>query len=516
MTDRLRLGELLASLSIVADLGYSLPPDHALRACLLGTLLAREVGASRNDVADTFFVSLLAHVGCVAFAPEMSQAFGDDQRANRAGAKTNFADPREIFTTLIPETAKGLATAGRIRAAATILTRGRDIGKRYDTTVCEIGRETARRVGLSERVQRSLYEIKEWWNGRGTPRGLRGAEISLPARIARTASDAALFDCLSGPDDAIEAIQRRSGTILDPDVAGRFTSRARVLLSETTAGDPRGRVLALEPEPFVEIDRADLVDVAMAFADLADLKTPFTAGHSREVADVARSAARRIGLDAAAVDEVYLAALLHNLGRVGVSNAIWEKDGRLTSAEWEQVRMHPYHSERIVSSSSALAFLARSVGMHHERLDGSGYHRGCGTRDIPVGARVVAVADAFVAMLHSRPYRPPMASDEAANELRTEAQAGRLDADVVAAVLDGVGQRPPRQARSHAAGLSDREVQVLRLLAEGCSNPQIAARLHVARRTAEHHVQHIYTKIGVSSRAAAALFALENELLHGS
>jgi HD-GYP domain-containing protein (c-di-GMP phosphodiesterase class II) len=513
VTDRLRLGELLASLSIVADLGYSLPPDHALRTCLLGTLLAQEVGASRDEVADTFFTALLAHVGCVSFAHEMSQAFGDDQRANRAGAKTNFADPREIVTTLIPETARGLTTAAKVKAATTIVARGRDIGKRYDTTVCEVGRETARRIGLSTTVQTSLYEIKEWWNGRGTPRGLRGEEISLPARIGRTASEAALFDCLNGPDAAVDAVRRRSGTILDPGIAETFCAKADVLLRETAVGDPRGRMLELEPEPVVEIPGMDLVDVAMAFADLADLKTPFSAGHSRGVAELARLAAERLGLDDAATAEVHLAALLHNLGRVAVSNAIWEKHGPLTTAEWEQVRMHPYHSERILSGAPALAPLARIVGMHHERLDGSGYHRGCHAREVPIGARIVAAADAFQAMAHSRPYRAALTLDDAADELRREAEAGRLDADVVAAVLDVVGHRGPTVAKSRPAGLSDREIAVLRLLSEGCSNPQIAERLHVSRRTAEHHVQHIYTKIGVSSRAAAALFALENELL---
>jgi HD-GYP domain-containing protein (c-di-GMP phosphodiesterase class II) len=276
-------------------------------------------------------------------------------------------------------------------------------------------------------------------------------------------------------------------------------------------------MLELEPSPFVERDEAELVAVAAAFGDLVDLKTPFTTGHSKEVARLGKAAAETLSLDQETVRRVAIAGHLHDVGRVGVMNAVWEKAGPLSSAEWEQARLHAYHSERILASCALLEPMARLAGMHHERLDGSGYHRGCRARDLPVGARVLAAADSFQAMTESRPHRPAFPASQAAEQLHREARAGRLDADAVAAVVEAAGQAHRSRARIRGpAGLSEREIEVLRLVATACSNREIAARLHISRRTAEHHVQHIYTKIGVSTRSAAALFAAEHDLLPAS
>jgi HD-GYP domain-containing protein (c-di-GMP phosphodiesterase class II) len=263
----------------------------------------------------------------------------------------------------------------------------------------------------------------------------------------------------------------------------------------------------------VEIDEADLAMVAAAFGDLADIKTPFTHGHSSEVARLSVAAATQLHLDRQTIAQLRVAALLHDVGHVGISNAVWEKPGSLTTAEWEQARLHPYYSERILSSSLALAPMAPIVGLHHERLDGSGYHRGCGATAIGYAARVLAAADALQAMTQRRPHRPALDLEHARDELLNETRRGRLDADAVAAVLAAAGHPLPARRVPRAAGLTEREVEVLRLVAEGCSNPEIGRRLGVSRRTAEHHVQHIYTKLGVSSRAGAALFALEHDLL---
>jgi DNA-binding CsgD family transcriptional regulator len=221
-----------------------------------------------------------------------------------------------------------------------------------------------------------------------------------------------------------------------------------------------------------------------------------------------------VGLDRETVAGLRVAALLHDLGRGGVSNAVWEKPGPLTAAEWEQVRMHPYYTERILATSAALAPLAEVAGLHHERLDGSGYHRGCGAGTLGSAARILAAADAFQAMTQRRPHRPALVPEQAGEELTRDARRGRLDGDAVAAVLQVAGQaHRTRRGGLRPAGLSQREVEVLRLVAEGCSNPEIGRRWSISRRTAEHHVQHVYTKLGVSTRAAAALFALEHDLI---
>jgi HD-GYP domain-containing protein (c-di-GMP phosphodiesterase class II) len=202
---------------------------------------------------------------------------------------------------------------------------------------------------------------------------------------------------------------------------------------------------------------------------------------------------------------------LHDLGRTGVPNSIWDKPGPLTETEWEQVRLHPYHSERILSRSSALAPLAPLAGMHHERQDGSGYHRQATAATIPNGARLLAAADAYQAMTQERAHRPALTPEAAAEQLSFEAARGRLDAEAVRAVLETVGHPPPRL--TWPAGLSDREVEVLRLVARGHSNREIGRLLWISPKTAGHHVQHIYAKIGVSTRAAAAMFAMEHDLI---
>jgi DNA-binding CsgD family transcriptional regulator len=331
--------------------------------------------------------------------------------------------------------------------------------------------------------------------------------------MARVATEAAILAGFGGSEVVVTGLRRRAGKTLDPEIVDRFASGAETLLAELAVGDPRARLVEVEPA-VAEISELDIVHIAAAFGDLVDLKTPFTHGHSGGVADLAVAAAARARLDPLAIRQLHVAALLHDVGRAGVSNAVWEKPGPLTTAEWEQARIHAYLSERVMATSAALAPMAVIAGGHHERLDGSGYHRGCRGPELAPPARVLAAADAFLAMTEVRPHRAAMGPEQAAETLAREAHAGRLDADAVAAVLESAGR--PAVRRRHdlrPGGLTDREIEVLRLVAAGCTNPDIGRRLGISRRTAEHHVQHIYTKIGVSTRAAATLFALEHDLL---
>ncbi|WP_245565281.1 HD domain-containing phosphohydrolase [Nocardioides insulae] len=232
------------------------------------------------------------------------------------------------------------------------------------------------------------------------------------------------------------------------------------------------------------------------------------------MAALTRAAASSLGLAAGEIRDLGRAALLHDIGRVAVSSGIWEKRGALTRAEVEQVRMHPYHTERILACSTELERLGRIAGLHHERLDGSGYHHGARAAAIPTGARILAAADAYQTSTQSRPHRCALPPEQAAERVAAPAARGRLDPDCVRAVVEAAGQLGTRVVPRRPAGLSDREVDVLRLVATGASNRQIASALVISRRTAEHHVQHVYAKIGVSTRAGAALFAMEHDLLH--
>jgi HD-GYP domain-containing protein (c-di-GMP phosphodiesterase class II) len=205
--------------------------------------------------------------------------------------------------------------------------------------------------------------------------------------------------------------------------------------------------------------------------------------------------------------------LVHDIGRVGISAGVWVKPGPLTAREWEQVRLHPYYSERVLARPGMLSRLGSLAGFHHERLDGSGYHRGVAATALTPAARILAAADVYQAMTELRPYRVARGADEAATELRREARAGRLDAEAVEGVLATAGHAADRRQGNLTAGLSQREIEVLRLVARGHSMKQIADQLFISRKTVDNHIQHIYAKSGVTTRAGATLFAMEQHLL---
>ena len=514
MSATLRLADLLGGLSIACDLGFGLPPEEAMRSCLIATELARRLGLPEDEVADAYYTALLMHVGCSALSHETALVFGDERPVLTAVASTNVADPTDVAENLMPIAMQVESPTVRAQIERFAATDRGEFGRNFDTGSCEIASATARRVGLGAGAERSLREAVEWWNGEGPPQGLKGEEIAPAARIARAAADAARFDHLGGRDAVVRALKERSGGILDPVIVEALVANAEELLAETHVGDPRERLLEVEPEPCVEVAFTDLAELARAFGDLADMKMPWTHGHSGGVAKLAVAAAQTLKLDAQTSSRLEISALLADLGKVAVSNAIWEKPGPLTGAEWEQVRMHSYHSERILAQSEVLAPMARVAGMHHERLDGSGYYRACAGKEVPPAVRVLAAADAFHAMTQPRPHRPALSGEEAASEIRREIRAGRIDRDAATAVIEAAGgARPKKRSNLRPAGLSEREVEVARLVAAGYSNPQIAERLVISRRTAEHHVQNIYSKVGVASRVGLAFFAHEHDLI---
>ena len=258
------------------------------------------------------------------------------------------------------------------------------------------------------------------------------------------------------------------------------------------------------------VGSATLDAVLTAFADFADLKSPWIRGHSRSVASLAEGAGHHAGLDDASCATMRRAGLVHDLGRVAVEDGIWDKPGPLTTSEWESVRLHPYYTERILARCRALASLVQPASSHHERLDGSGYHRALPADALSRVDRILAAADVFAALTSDRPHRPAFADDSAARMLEAE---GNLDADAVACVLAAADQRSAHSLRGWPAALSDREVEVLRLIARGRTNREVGEHLFISVKTVGRHVENVYAKIGVSSRAAAALFAMEHRLL---
>jgi HD-GYP domain-containing protein (c-di-GMP phosphodiesterase class II) len=505
------MADLLAGLSRLADYGFGLEVGSGVRSCVLATRLARSLGLPESDVRAAFYVALLHHIGCVGYAHETSQLFGDELAANTAAGRTNPASTRDLFGTFVPTLTRGQSPLDRARMTLTALTKGGRWGDEFTTSACDVGRTAARRLRLSEDVQSGLFHVYDRWRGDRRPASLKGDDIPVSARVARLTGVAVLFESIGGADLSIDAVRRRAGGLLDPSLVARFTAEARSWFAELAEADVHH--LALEDEPHPPATTSDLRDVAELFGDLADVKSPYTVGHSRAVATLAGAAARKL-LPAGSSSDVEVAGLLLDVGRVAVSNAVWDKPGRLSADEWEQVRLHPYYSERILAGSSELARLAPIVGRHHERLDGSGYHRGSTAADLSMSARILAAADTYRTATERRTHRTAQSGDQARQRLLADAKRGALDADAVDAVIAAAGHQV--STRRSSTRLSDRELEVLGLVSQGCSNAEIAARLAISRRTAEHHVQHIYTKIGVSSRAAATLYAVEHHLLEGN
>lgn len=507
-----RLLGLLGGLAAVTDLGTGSAADESLARAVVASRLARALGCDGEAVRDVVYASLLEHVGCTAYSVELAAALGDDVVATRMSLQADLTSTREALGTLVPALA---SATGRSRpaVAAALLRHSASIDRDGPAATCEVAREASRRLGLTGPVQDALAHATASWDGRGLP-AVAGAAIPLATRLTHVASVATLFTLLSSRERAAVEVQRRAATTLDPELAAACLERLDEVLDGIGEVDAYELLLDAEPDPVRLVDDERVEQVARVFGDIVDLKSPWLHGHSAAVAELAATAGRRAGLDEDAVGRLRRAGHLHDIGRAGVSSRVWTKPGPLSATERDQARLHPYHGERIVARVPALAAVASLVGRHHERLDGSGYPRGALAAELTMEARVLAAADAYRTRHEGRPHAPAQPPDDAAAWARAEVTAGRLDGDAVDAVLGVAGHR--RDGRQTGpSGLTPRQVEVLRLVAAGLSNKAIAARLVISPRTAEHHVQDVYSRIGVATRAGAALFAMEHGLFAG-
>ncbi len=505
---------MLAALSLATDLGMGQPLEQALRVCLLALELGRRVGCDGVVLSDVYYLALLEHLGCTSSAPEIAALNGGDDLAfRRRGIALAHASTGEFLREFVRHTAEDLALSERVRVVTAGIVGGNKAFQRVVAAQCEGAARLADGLGVSEELRRGLSHFYERWDGKGVPGGVAGEDVSLAQRVVTVAHDAVVLSRLQAPSAALDAVGRRRTGAYDPAVCDALLADGELLLRDADGGDVWEHVLEVEPQPARTVSEEGLAGVVRGFADFADLKAPFLMGHSRAVAALAGAGARSLGCEHDIVAAVTRAGLLHDLGRVGVPNGIWEKRGALDGSERERVRLHPYYTERVLARAPVLARVAVSAGCHHERLDGSGYHRGVGAAQLPIEARLLAVADAYDAMTHARPYRPALDPARARSELRAEVDGGRLDQRAVNAVLEAAGAPPVRVSRAWPAGLSDREVEVLRLLARGKTNRQVAVELVIASKTVGRHVENIYAKTGLCTRAGAALFAAEHELL---
>jgi HD-GYP domain-containing protein (c-di-GMP phosphodiesterase class II) len=502
-----RLAQLLCPLAAAADTGAALPPETAQRTALIALGLGRVLGFSPAARSDLLFAGLVRHLGCSATAHEETRLMGDERELRGSLAAVDKASPLEMLKSASRGFARGRSRLERARTVAGFMVRAPVVVPRIFAARCEVSARLGRRLGLSEAAVRALDEAYERFDGKGLPRHRQGGALSPLSGVLAVAEWMAMFVLLPGGEAlAFETLARRSGGEFDPAVVRALEGARDEILAPARRDAPLAALLDAEPPPFRTLE--DVRAVAQVLADFADLKSTFTLGHSRKVASLARAAAQALGLPAAEVEAVEVAGWLHDLGRVSVSNAIWDKPGPLDAGEWEKVRAHPQFTERVLRAAAPFADVARLAAADHERMDGNGYPRG----SAPAGAaRILAAADLVQSLSEARPHRPAHPPERAAAIAVEEAAAGRLDRAAVNAVLAAAGQTGVRAAAPR--GLTERELEVLRLLARGRVDKEIAAELGISYRTVHHHNQSIFGKLEVATRGAAALFAMEHGLL---
>lgn len=509
-----RRAELVALLSLGTDLGLGQPMEHMIRACLIALRLAERVGLDDVERGVVYYSGLLAWVGCHTDAYEQAKWLGDDLSVK---SDTHYeydfgkAGPAAAFLL------KHIGGAGSpLLQRARIGMRFMGDGRRALAALAEnhylATDELADGLGLGEHVRTSLKESYERWDGKGAY-GLRGEQIGIGSRLVNLADVVEVFRRTGGVEAAIAVARERSGTQFDPGIVELFCEQAALIFADLDAAASWELVIDSEPSLAAAVVAGDELDGALAaIGEFAELKSPWLMGHSRGVADLAGEAARGLGLPESDVTALRRAAFVHDIGRLGVSNAVWDKPGELTQSELERVRLHPYLTERMLSFSAALAPLGSIAGQHHERLDGSGYPRGLSGDAISHAGRVLAAADVYHAMTAARPHRPALTAAEAAVALRAQVASSRLDGAAVDAVLRAAGHRV-RRRREWPAGLTPREVEIVRLLARGLTARAIADRLGISPKTAGSHIEHIYLKTGASNRAQLSLFAMKYGLM---
>lgn len=487
------------------------PFEHGLHATLMAMRLCELLDVERSTASQTYYAAMLMYTGCTTDAVQNAAVF--------AGSRTEHLTPNNFGS--VSERLTGIIRALPPPSAGPI-TRSMEIARRaprvvlrapgHFTAMCEVAEMVSRRLGLPAEVYGLFPFVTERWDGTSILRRASGRDIPLPLRIVHVAHDAAYQRRTGGRDHARQVIADRTGNAFDPDVASRFVEEADDVFDAVETGDSAWwAVLDAEPRPELVLENGAIDRALAAMGDFSDLISPSLAGHSSGLADLISSAAQIADFSEEESIAVRRAALLHDIGRIAIDVRIWEKPGPLNADEREQVRLHPYHTERVLTHAPVVRDVAQIASDHHERLDGSGYPRGVDGSSLSRPARLLAAADIFHAMTEPRSYRPALSSDRAASTIAHLAGDGRLDPRAVEAVIEASGE--PTEQIERPEGLTPREAEIIGLLARGLLTKQVASHLAISPKTADTHIQNAYRKIGVSTRAAATLFAMEHGLV---
>lgn len=502
---------LLGALSLVTDLGGGFPPESALRTSLVAVRLVELRGGSGAEARDAYEAGLLRYLGCSAYAHEgAALAAGDDHAFLQIFSDVDLSKPVAMLSRSIAQLGRGHGLRARLGAVARFVADP-GAGARVSAAHCDLAVSLASRLGMGPAIRDALAQMYERWDGRGQPAKLRGDAITSTARVLQLAQVIETFHRMHGLAATVDEVRSRCGHHFEPELADAFVRAPTSVVAGLDAPSVWDAFVAAEPRPHRAVGR--LREIAAAFADYADLKSPFTIGHSPRVASLARAAGEAAGLSADDCVALEIAGLLHDLGRVAVPNGTWDKPGPLNHAERERVRMHAVHTERVLAACPLLEPFAELAAADHERLGGRGYPRRLPNVAITPSMRVLAAADVCVALHEDRAHRRALSADAAHAVLAEMVSAGELDRTAVDAVLAAAG-RPRAVVRSGwPRGLTDREVDVVRLVARGLTNKEIGTRLEISARTVQTHLAHVFEKTGINTRASAALFAVEHALL---
>ena len=517
MDTPLRLGELVATLALAQDNAFGQPLESQLRSCLLATWICEAAGFDDELRETTYWVALLRYVGCTGHAHEVATLFGDEIAIRGQTLVHDAANPAEVMRDVVAFATAGRSPEERDEIVRMIQETAREWAVYNFSSGCEVADMLVQRLDFGPGVRDALRFTFERWNGNGYPAHAEGEAIPLAMRVVHLSHDMEAIGRLLSPEQAVEAARDRRGRTYDPALADMFVAHGGGWFERLRETEPWDAVLALEPEPHRVLAGAELDDALTVAADFIDLKSPYMGGHSRRCAELAADAARVLGLPEEAVTTLSRAALLHDFGTTVVPNSIWDKPGPLTRTEFDRVELHPMLTEQMLRRSPALAVLNPVACAHHEKCDGSGYHKRVRADAGDLGACVLAATEIYVGLTTDRADRPPFSPGDAAAELRRLESAGVLEPRASRAVLVAAGHGEPRRPSGkrprNPGELTRREVDVLRLAARGLTTSQIADRLVISPKTADHHIQHIYGKIGVSTRAAAALWAMQHAVV---
>lgn len=509
--DPVKLSELVATLSLVSDLGMGRPMERVLRQTVIAMRLAEAAAVGPEVAADIYYTSLLTWVGCATDTSELAELFGDETHLY---ADSHQDDLGGVSLAVFVGKHLGYGSSRLRRVSMVgrfIATAGRSVQQLMESH-CQATSDLAGRLELGDSVCVPLVQAFERWDGRGVPGKVGRDELAPPVRFVQLADNVEAFHHTGGVDAALEVATERRGTQFDPELVDLFCERADTILDGLNTFQAWDQVIDLDPRLGACLTTAQLDTALDALGDFADLKSPYFLGHSRGVADLAAEAGTSMGLSEDDIADLHRAGAIHDVGMIGVPSGVWDATESWTLTQSERARTHPYLAERMFARVPSLQPIVSCASRHHERLDGSGYPHGLTANALSLTARLLGAADVYHALREDRPHRPALEADDAVSTMRHEVREGRLDAGAVDAVLRAAGHRSGRRAVL-PAGLTKREAEVLVLLARGLSNPEIATALTISRKTVSSHLEHIYTKLGVSTRTEAALFAMRNSLV---